>query len=176
MDDFEFTISLLDSFFAQTKIQKSLQIIKNHSISGWETWVQIEFATFLSSVNDIECFREFPLLPDRRKDKQRTMIRPDFILKRKGFSKEEYILLEFKQNSLSTKQCFRGMFNDIKKICSLKGSSAMKLFLGVGIHPKAQMSKAEIKDYILESFEFGLHRDMIQTRFIPNTEFAFTAF
>lgn len=174
MDDFEFTVSLLESFFTQNKIQKSLQIIWEEQISGWETWVQIEFATFLSSFNDIEWLRECSLLPDRRKDKQRTIIRPDFIFRRKGFSKDRYILLEFKQNYSSTKQCFRGMFDDIKKISSLRGSSAIRLFLGVGIHPKAGMSKSEIKDYILEWVE--IDRNLIQTRFIPNTEFAFTAF
>jgi len=174
MDDFEFTVSLLESFFTQNKIQKSLQIIWENQIYGWETWVQIEFATFLCSMNEIEWLRECSLLPDRRKDKEHTIIRPDFIFRRKGFSRERYILLEFKQNSWSTKQCLRGMFDDIKKISALRGSSAIRLFLGVGIHPKAEMSKSEIKDYILEWVK--MDRNMIYTKFIPNTEFAFTAF
>lgn len=36
MNDFEYSISLLDSFFRGKKIQNSLNIIWDEEISGWE--------------------------------------------------------------------------------------------------------------------------------------------
>lgn len=176
MSDFEFSKSILEKFFSQTKIQKSLDIIFENDITGWEIWLQIEFATFLTIEygDEIEWYREYEILTDGRKEKLRKKVSADFIFRRKGFKRDSYIVLEFKQNP-SPKSCFSNMLKDVDKIEKVKVSDIdMRNFWVVGIHCKDRMTKAEIKKYIRENCEFV--GDDIYTKFISNTNYAFTIF
>ena len=176
MDDFKFSVSLLEDFFSQRKIQQSLEIIWDQDITGWETWLQIEFSTFLivDHANEIEWYREHQILADRRKNKERTKMSADFIFRRKGFKRDSYIVLEFKQNP-SLKACFSRMVKDIEKIdCARASSIDMRNFWVVGIHPKSTMTKTEIKDFVSEKAD--IEKNSVVTRYIPNTNYAFTIF
>jgi hypothetical protein len=176
VDDFQFSISLLEDFFAQKKIQHSLATIAYEEISGWEVWLQVEFATFLSLTygDDLEWKRERQILIDKRKNKNRTRLAADFVFRRKGYAIDRYIVLEFKQHT-SPKSCFSNMMKDAEKIRCAKASEIdMRAFWVVGIHPKSSMSKAEIKDYVCNISI--VDRDFVVTKFIPNTNFAFTIF
>ena len=176
MNDFEFSKSLLENFFSQRKIQKSLDIIFENDITGWEIWLQIEFATFLTIEygDEIEWYREYEILTDGRKEKLRKKVSADFIFRRKNFKKNSYIVLEFKQNP-SPRSCFSCMLKDVDKIEKVKVSDIdMRNFWVVGIHCKDRMTKAEIKKYIRENCDFV--GDDIYTKFISNTNYAFTIF
>ena len=65
--DFEFVAKLMEEFFLQRKIQKSLAVIDDYRISAWEPWWQVEFATFLSEhEGKHEWRREKQVKVDRR--------------------------------------------------------------------------------------------------------------
>lgn len=174
MTDFEFSISVIDNFFEKRKIRRSLSIIGDQGISGWEVWLQIEFATFLSEFGDeIEWEREREIFTDRRKEKFKNKVAADFILRRKGFKRDRFIVLEFKQhNSLTS--CITNMVKDVEKIEKIKESDIdMRSFWVVGVHGRNGMSKSDITDQVFSSVDFV--KD-VYTNFIPNTKFAYTIF
>ena len=176
MDDYEFILLLLNNFFGQRKIKKSLTLISEKGVSGWEVWLQIEFATFLAANydNEIEWHREFKARVDGRTLWGRKMLAADFVLRRKGYKKDEYIVLEFKQNA-SARKCFSEMIKDIAKINSARRSDmGIRNFWVVGLHPKNDLSKSEIRDHISNVTDYD--RGCIDTRFIVNTDFAYTIF
>lgn len=45
--DLDFLLSISQPFFKQIHIKKTLVAIREENITGWEKWLQIEFATFL---------------------------------------------------------------------------------------------------------------------------------
>ena len=49
--DFDHLSTLLHLFFTRQDIQQKLNIIDQHNISGWEIWMQIEFANLLASTD-----------------------------------------------------------------------------------------------------------------------------
>lgn len=177
MDDYNFSLSLLDKFFSQKKIQNSLKRFSEKNITGWEIWIQIEFAAFLSSNygDQIEWYREHSLLPDGRKDKERIRMAADFVFRRKGYKLDCYNVLEFKQH-LSPKTCLANMYKDVEKIDKVKSSSIdMRSFWVIGLHDKSRMSKSEIKSYILKNFDDVVEK-YILTKYIYNTPYAYTIF
>lgn len=98
----------------------------------------------------------------------------DFIIRKKGFKKDRYIVLEFKQNP-APKSCFSNMIKDVEKLLRAKSSSLdIRSFWVVGIHLKSEMTKAAIRDCISDKTD--MDKDSILTTFIPNTEYAFTIF
>lgn len=174
--DFDFTVSLFEDFFAQSKIQKSLKVIEKYTISGWELWWQIEFATFLSEHPDRhEWYREQAIDVDRRKNKNKDKLFADFIIRPRNHARDRFILIELKQNS-STKTCITNMTKDALKVWVAKESSlTQRSFWSVGVHPK--VSKKLVREMVENAanvHEIDLFD--VHTKFIPNTEFAFTVF
>lgn len=49
--DFDHLSTLLHLFFTRQDIQQKLNIIDQYHISGWEIWMQIEFANLLASTD-----------------------------------------------------------------------------------------------------------------------------
>jgi hypothetical protein len=151
--DFDFTVSLFEDFFAQTKIQKSLAVIEERKISGWELWWQIELATFLSGhPGRHEWRREHPIDVDRRKDKEKFKLFADFIIRPKHHARQRYVLIELKQNS-STKTCITNMAKDAVKVWKAKESSLdQRSFWSVGVHPKE--SKKLVREVVENAANF----------------------
>lgn len=176
--DFEYLSSLVESFFSQRRIGRSLAIIEDHEITGWEVWFQIEFANFLSQHDSLpEWWREWPVKLDRRKEKGRTFCRPDFIIRKKGWRQESYAALEVKQHP-DAAACFANMRKDIEKISKVKVSSLdIRTFWVLGIHKRKP--KAELRELILSSFE-SAGMDPPDTnltiRFIPGSNYAYSMF
>jgi hypothetical protein len=81
--DFDHLSTLLHLFFTRQDIQQKLNIIDQHNISGWEIWMQIEFANLLAST-DHEWWREISLECDKRMNPQRDSLRTDFLLRKKA--------------------------------------------------------------------------------------------
>ena len=122
-EDFEFTIDLIASFFNQQKIQKKIKDIDSIQLTGWENWIQVEFAIHLSKNDKLSFFEiedKFPL--DKRKSDNHTSSRIDVVFRRKNFSKDKIIGLEIKQKE-SLNACISGMIEDYKKINKLKSKN-----------------------------------------------------
>jgi hypothetical protein len=76
------------------------------------------------------------------------------------------------------------MICDLQKIEAIKSSSSkdIRSYWAIGVHPRhdryhANADKEHIKNDILkksEKFSFGLIEDCIVTRYIPNTNLAYT--
>lgn len=120
--EYEFLMDLLDKFTNNCTFSKKLNVIDEQGISGWENWLQIEFSYYLSeSADDVEWYRELRCLPDKRyvDMKDRYNIIPDFVVRKKGWLKNYFLFIEFKQNVLPS-TCIRNMFSDLQKILSMK--------------------------------------------------------
>ncbi|MCO6551480.1 MAG: hypothetical protein J6563_00700 [Gilliamella sp.] len=120
--DHAFLIELLDTFTSNRVFRQKLKIIDKQNIRGWETWLQIEFSYFLTELEDnIEWYRELRCLPDKRYAamKNRCSIIPDFVVRKKGWSQNYFLFIEFKQNA-SPSDCIKNMFLDLKKILSIR--------------------------------------------------------
>ncbi|KAA8996733.1 hypothetical protein FJU30_21275 [Affinibrenneria salicis] len=90
--DFDYLTTLLSDFFSQKEIRKRLSIIDEAGITGWEVWLQIEFASFIAQQNNIWS-REEILEFDFRKRPEKYFFRPDFLLRKKGWILETYSAL-----------------------------------------------------------------------------------
>lgn len=130
--DFEHLSSLLALFFDREDIQQKLNIIDQFNISGWEIWMQIEFANLLAAT-DHEWWREQTLGCDQRKNPRRVSLRSDFLLRKKGWTLDSYIALEVKQNSDPT-SCVKNMIHDLEKSAKIKRSQLdLRSFWTLGI-------------------------------------------
>lgn len=111
--DLEFLASLADDFFSQRSIRKTLSVIYEEEISGWEKWLQVEFASFVHDHEDIKAWgRETPYSTDKRITKARERCAVDFILHQKY--KQSHLALELKQID-SIARCTQAMIKDIQR-------------------------------------------------------------
>lgn len=70
ISDSAYILDILEQFFKDKEIKKKFQIIQNSNITGWEIWLQIEFAYFLNGLEGSpEWYRESSYEYDRRKEK-----------------------------------------------------------------------------------------------------------
>ncbi|SFX31140.1 hypothetical protein [Marinospirillum alkaliphilum] len=176
--DFEYLSELTEDFFRQRRVGRSLAIIEDQAITGWEVWFQIEFANFLSQHESLpEWWREWPVELDRRKEKGQTFCRPDFIIRKKGWRKESYAALEVKQHP-DAAACFSNMMKDIKKISKVRVSSLdIRTSWVLGIHKRK--SKTELQNLILSRFKSaGMEppSDNLLIRYISGSNFAYSMF
>lgn len=175
--DFEFTLAILDSFFAQKRIRTALAKIAETEVSGWEKWWQIELALFLSEHEDIaEWDMEEPFFTDRRRHTSQDSLAIDLCFRRKRQSSERFIFLELKQDQ-DWKRCVANMMSDAEKVyfAQTKSLSNAKIgnFFLAGIYPR--VPKADIHDYIEEIAEGRqVEWEVMESRFIADTPFSFT--
>lgn len=146
--DFDHLCTLLHLFFEREDIRQKLNIIDAHNISGWEVWMQIEFANLLVSTGH-EWSRERTLNCDLRKRPERLTMRTDFLLRKKGWALESYIALEMKQNSDPT-SCVRNMIGDLVKTAKIKRSALdLRSFWTLGITPTIDRDRL---DYLIDKY------------------------
>lgn len=176
--DFEYLSELTGAFFRQRVICNSLSLIEMHEISGWEVWLQIQFAYFLSQHHsNPEWWREWPIELDRRTEKERLLCRPDFIIRKKGWRQESYTALEMKQHP-NAGICLNNMIKDITKISKVRGSALnLRTFWVLGIHQRQQ--KAELRDLIesrLKAADMPSPGDHLLIKYIPASNYAYSMF
>jgi hypothetical protein len=177
-DDFSYLAELTEEFFNRRRTGSSLQIIEEHAITGWEVWFQVEFAHFLSQHDSQpEWWREWPVDLDRRKEKERTFCRPDFIIRKKGWRRETYAAVEVKQHP-DAEICFSNMMKDIEKISKVKVSALdIRSFWVLGIHKKKP--KSDLRSLISSRFESaGMDppdKNLV-IRYIPGSNYAYSMF
>jgi len=176
--DFNYLHTLVSAFFSKRHIQKGLNIIRTSEISGWEGWLQVEFAYFLSEHDSgPEWWREWPVEYDYRKEKDRWFLRPDFIIRKKGWKTESYVALELKQHP-EAGSCLNNMMADVAKVSKARKSELdIRSFWVLGVTEKEPKNEIRHKMFTrAQEKEVELIDDCVAIRFIPNTEYAYMLF
>ena len=93
---------------------------KKEDINDWECWLQLEFYYFLSQEKNVaEIYRECTYPVRKNSVILSDSARVDFAIRKKGASKEVYLIIEFKVDKDRGK-CLQGMVDDSVKIKALK--------------------------------------------------------
>ncbi len=189
--DFEFLKDLYNRFLSKLYIRKRLRFIDEYGFTDWEKWFQIEFAYFLADSADIEWYREVSVKGYSKKKKVKINSYVDFALRRKGYARRRFILLEMKQHN-NYKYCIDNMFGDLYKIYHIdryisKGKRVdvtqlnvkmeVRTYWGAGIHWIEDESI--VRDHILtrsDEWEWDIHEDDIYIKPIKNTDWMLTIF
>ncbi len=177
-NDFQFIKELAVDFFGQQHIVERLKLIESNKLTGWEIWLQVEFAMFLETQLLVdEWIREFQYSMDRRISKSKKFMAIDFLIRKKNTRLGHYIALEIKQN-LSAASCIAGMMKDVCKISQVKGSEDdIRSMWSLGIHPfLPQVQLETLVNECAESYDVELASGCISTNRIGKTKFAFTVF
>lgn len=174
--DFDYVAQLVNGFFSQRKVGRSLQLIEEYEITGWEVWFQVEFARFLSQHESGPVWkREWSIDYDHRMEKARNFCRPDFIIRKKGWRNESYMIVEVKQHP-DAGNCFSSMMKDVKKISMIKKSSlVVRGYIFLGIHKRRK--KSDLRKLIifrLEAAKINLPEDSVLVRYIPGSNYAYS--
>jgi hypothetical protein len=182
--DFSFVCEQVSSFFSSGSIQRALDAIDEIGITGWEKWWQVEFAIWLSEHEDIgDWVMEEVFLTDLRRKTEKDNIAIDMGFRMKGYSTDEMLFLELKQND-DWRRCIENMLKDVEKVetaqeRSVDGKVKIRNFFVVGVYRNIDVSKKEVHDYIehrAEEEDIPIEREHIFTKFIPNTPFGLTVF
>lgn len=175
--DYYYLSSLLSEFFSQNNIQNRLNIIHEHDISGWETWLQIEFSAFLAAhPSEPDWDREVTLCVDKRKEKNKLTIRPDFIIRKKGWRQERYMALEIKVHPVA-KSCIHNMMADFEKLGKMRVSELdVRSYWGLGLFFTPSPYDESIADIIdLKALEWGIEcsSDNAEVNIIDRTPYSY---
>ena len=176
--DFEFVLELTTEFFSQEYIAQRMALIQSKEISGWEIWLQVEFAMFLEEhISVEEWLREFQYSMDMRSSKKQTYMAIDFLVRKKRARLGQYIAIEIKQNK-SPASCINGMMKDVCKISLVKGSEDdIRSMWSLGIHPFLPQNEVEsLVNKYADEYNVELATNCIQSKHIENTNFSFTIF
>lgn len=132
--DFNYIQELLADFFSEKQIQNGLRLIKENGISGWEIWLQVEFARFLSAhYSEPEWWREEALEYDRRQEKGKLFLKPDFLIRKKGWRTDSFVALEIKQHP-DAGSCINNMMRDMVKVSKMRKSELdMRTYWALGL-------------------------------------------
>lgn len=157
--DFDHLTTLLSLFFESKDIRQKFNIIDEYNISGWEVWMQIEFANLLTATGH-EWWREQTLGCDLRKSPERSTVRTDFLLRKKGWTQESYIALEMKQN-IDPTSCVKNMIGDLIKTAKIKHSELeLRSFWTLGVTRVIERDRLEylIDNYLEEKYYLSKSR------------------
>lgn len=173
--DFDYLSSLLTEFFGKSHIQNGLTIIATQNITGWEIWLQVEFARFLAHhESEPEWHRELPLQYDGRREKDKYYFKPDFLIRKKGWRLESYAALEMKQHPDAV-ACIGNMMNDLVKVSKMRQSQLdLRTYWALGVFRKEQ--KSYVRETLLQRAESAnvlIEDDLLHLRVVPNTDYAY---
>ncbi|MFA7832763.1 hypothetical protein HQK30_12730 [Aeromonas hydrophila] len=173
--DFDYINSLLTEFFNQQHIIDQLYIIDEMNISGWEIWIQIELSCFLSKHHsEPEWKREQKLIVDGRKEKDKFHVKPDFLLRKKGWALEKYAALEIKIHP-SVSSCIHNIFSDFNKVRKIRRSAIdLRSYWGLGICKETDTSY--ISDVIKEKAplaNYNISKSISKVANIHNTAYSY---
>lgn len=131
--DLEFLKALVEDFFRRARIRSTLAAIRAESITGWEKWLQIEFASFIRQHAEVKGWsRESSYQLDQRVAEARSKCAVDFIIHQKR--KHSHLAVEMKQIK-SPSSCVNAMIKDIKKLHSIRRSEFdIRSVWCIGVH------------------------------------------
>jgi hypothetical protein len=176
--EFDYLKELTEEFFSTAHIRQSLNIIYTREITGWEIWLQIELSRFLSQhESEPEWYREEEHDYDRRMEKGKSFLKPDFLIRKKGWKKYSYFALELKQHREAA-NCISNMKKDMARVEKIKQSSVdLRNYWVLGVY--LRKPKTEIKELILDALDsHGYEYDdsVIVNKYIPKTKFGYCIF
>ncbi|WP_430317761.1 hypothetical protein [Pseudomonas nitroreducens] len=176
--DFEYIRDLLDEFFKKRSIKAAFKIINQQEITGWEIWLQIEFARFLAEhASEPEWWRETPLKFDYRREKTGYFLKPDFIIRKKHWPLESYVALEIKQHQHAG-NCVANMISDLEKVAKIRKSELnVRSLWALGIfctEPDACIF--ELIETKLQSRGLEYHESRTKAAPISGTAFSYALF
>lgn len=177
-DDFHFVSELLTAFFRQPSLKSALRVIQAREITGWEVWIQVELARFLSEhETGPEWYREESLQFDYRIEKTRYFFKPDFIIRKKGAATGRYIALEIKQHRQAG-NCVSNMVSDLVKVSKMRRSEIdLRSFWALGIFQTEHNSDVEtIIQSKLEAAGLEFHKTVVAFAPIGRTPFSYALF
>ena len=174
--DFDLVKDLCCSFFRKRSIIETLKIIDDQSISGWEKWMQIEFAKFCNDRKDVaEWYREEKYKLDMRMSKKRNTCSVDFLLRQKY--KQTWVALELKQKNRAS-SCIKSMIRDLIKIGKIRSSDDdIRSVWCFGVHKTTDEKKVNgyVAKYGIE-FEQAINESYLYTQRIGRSAYSFTLF
>lgn len=177
-NDFDYISTLLDEFFKQRNLRKSFRIIADREITGWEIWFQIEFARFLAEhPSTPEWERERAFQFDYRRESMRSYLKPDFIIRKKGWATERYVALEIKQHT-NLGNCASNMIDDLSKVAKMRKSEIdLRSYWALGIFRTDPDLDAEtIVAAKLQDSGLEHHESVSLVTNIPRTPFSYLLF
>jgi hypothetical protein len=172
--DLEFLSELATQFFRSKHLRQTLMAIQEDSITGWEKWLQIEFAAFLRQHDSVKAWgRESQYKLDGRLAKVRQTCAVDFIIHQKA--KHSHLALEIKQIR-SPASCINGMLKDIKKLAKIRKSDYdIRGVWCLGVHNAipAEDALREV-DYYAKKLHIDIKQAHVFSERIGNTGFSCT--
>lgn len=172
--DYEFLTGLVYDFFCQKTVRKTLSIISDFGISGWEKWVQIEFAKFCKDHEEIsEWGRELRYELDQRISKGKSTCSIDFLIRQKRTKSS--LGVEIKQHP-SPNNCIKAMLQDVTKIHKIKYSQDnLRGVWCVGIHSVESDSEVRrLVAYHADTMGLDIAPDFVFSKIIGQTGFSVT--
>lgn len=181
--DLDFLFNLILDFLdpeRQEQIISRLSLIskEENEITGWETWLQVEFYLYLMRRKDKvkDVVRESSYQLDKRSSyvnrTGKTSCRVDLEICRKNVkSSEKWIPLEIKQNK-SASMCIKNMLSDWDKYDAIKvsekkrGNFRYPFFFGIFKTIEDDKLSCLIKEY-------DYMPDTVKTHKILNTDYSF---
>lgn len=174
--DFEFLSQLVSSFFARKSVRETLSVISELEISGWEKWLQIEFAKFCKSHEDVaEWDRELRYGLDRRLSRGKASCAIDFLIRQKY--KRSPLAIELKQNA-SPSGCIKAMTIDMAKVNKIRYSQDdLRGVWCVGVHPAKPADEIKrLVRYHADEQQLRIDSSLVLTKPIGRTGFSVTLF
>lgn len=174
--DLQFIHELSRKFFRKPHVKKTLLAIDSDYITGWEKWLQIEFATFLRDHAEIRTWwRESKYEIDKRVLASRSKCAVDFLVHQKG--KQSHMALELKQVN-SPNSCVCGMLRDRRKIAAIKRKNYdIRSVWCLGVHRDELPDEVRrLLRYHSDKMKISVNTENVITEVIGKTGYAFTIF
>lgn len=173
-NDFHFISDLSREFFRKTHIKSVLSSIDQDNITGWEKWLQIEFAAFLRSHPQVRAWwRESKYNLDQRLLKSRTRCAVDFLVHQTH--KHSHMAIELKQ-AASARNCIKGMLRDLKKIEGIKKKDYdIRSVWCIGVHKfKSPEEVRRLVNYHADELGFSIAKKFHLSEPIGRTGYSFS--
>lgn len=172
--DFEFLTDLVSDFFSRKSVRETLSAIADFEVSGWEKWVQIEFAKFCMAHEEISNWgRELRYELDRRMSNGKSSCSIDFLIRQKR--KQSPMGIEIKQHP-SPSGCIKAMLRDVAKVQRIKYSQDdLRSIWCIGIHSvESRAEVGRLVAYHADSMDIEICPDLIFSKEIGRTGFSVT--
>lgn len=173
--DFEYIDTLVLEFLGRKQLRKSFEVIAENEITGWEIWFQIEFARFLADHPDCpEWQRERRFEFDYRRERTRSYLKPDFIIRKKGTARDRFIALEVKQH-VQLGNCVVNMLADLTKVGRIRSSQLdLRSYWALGIFQHSDHDDPlEVIQTKLTEYDLVYHHSLTKVRKIGYTRYSY---
>jgi hypothetical protein len=175
-NDFDFIAALADEFFRRPHVKRILGAIDESAMTGWEKWLQIEFASFLGKHTGVKAWwRESKYELDQRVLDSRKTCAVDFLVREKW--KQSHMALELKQVN-SPNGCIKGMLRDKKKIATIKSAKFdIRSVWCLGVHRTEDPSEIRrLTNYHADKMKTMIKPALFVSKTIGKTRYAYSIF